>query len=411
MCRALAVNYKKFCSGAPDLLLIRVSRSRTDSKGSKECLDLEKILGVNWSVLGDAGEGDKADVAVNDEDTNLGREVDMDRDKERSIERDKEGDKERDREKEGDMDVDDIDGEERLPTSTSTSITPSADSSSNTHRTSFPQTAKKWGRYRRWRRASNDGDDDLNNLGQTKEEIDMMTQKGPVRKSKASIFDRTKNKQEDESPCLTLEAKGEGEGEGGGEEGRVGVDGREEQGGEEGEGDGFEEQLYDLDHTPEDSADRVVERRHANSNNAGSSNCDIPQSHDKIEEESSDPKRENPPLNEDHWNKVPSRFLCTQPDLVLPSNDAQDSSISDDACSSSSSSGRTGERSEEGYTGSNRYHGAWRYDCMMVEVKGPTDTLAAHQLMWLRVIACSGVTALVGHVKETEMVREAEVST
>ena len=47
-------------------------------------------------------------------------------------------------------------------------------------------------------------------------------------------------------------------------------------------------------------------------------------------------------------------------------------------------------------------HNGWRYECMLVEVKGPTDHLADHQLMWLRVLHRYGVTAIVGHVKETE---------
>ena len=50
---------------------------------------------------------------------------------------------------------------------------------------------------------------------------------------------------------------------------------------------------------------------------------------------------------------------------------------------------------------SNWYNG-WRYECMFVEVKGPTDHLADHQLMWLRMFDRYGVMAIVGNVRETE---------
>ena len=40
------------------------------------------------------------------------------------------------------------------------------------------------------------------------------------------------------------------------------------------------------------------------------------------------------------------------------------------------------------------------YEALLVEVKGPTDTLADHQLMWLQMLSVHGVNAVVAHVKE-----------
>jgi len=39
---------------------------------------------------------------------------------------------------------------------------------------------------------------------------------------------------------------------------------------------------------------------------------------------------------------------------------------------------------------------------MFVEVKGPNDHLAAHQILWQRILSSSGAMVFVGHVVETE---------
>lgn len=42
------------------------------------------------------------------------------------------------------------------------------------------------------------------------------------------------------------------------------------------------------------------------------------------------------------------------------------------------------------------------YEAMFVEVKGPNDKLAAHQILWQRILNSAGAHVFVGHVTEVE---------
>lgn len=44
--------------------------------------------------------------------------------------------------------------------------------------------------------------------------------------------------------------------------------------------------------------------------------------------------------------------------------------------------------------------GRWVYEAMVIEVKGPTDRLAAHQTLWLRLLEYYGVDTWVAHLRE-----------
>ena len=52
------------------------------------------------------------------------------------------------------------------------------------------------------------------------------------------------------------------------------------------------------------------------------------------------------------------------------------------------------------------HSGNWIYESMLVEVKGPTDSLAYKQLLWLEVLQNGGVNALVCHVYEPDTLIE-----
>lgn len=43
------------------------------------------------------------------------------------------------------------------------------------------------------------------------------------------------------------------------------------------------------------------------------------------------------------------------------------------------------------------------YEAMFVEVKGPNDKLAAHQILWQRILTAAGARTFVGHVKEVSI--------
>jgi hypothetical protein len=58
VCRALAVNFKHFSGGAPDLLLVRVTRETHSllAEKTKEFVGLDVLLGPDWASLGAAGD-------------------------------------------------------------------------------------------------------------------------------------------------------------------------------------------------------------------------------------------------------------------------------------------------------------------------------------------------------------------
>lgn len=319
MCRALAVNYKKFSSGAPDLLLIRVSRPRArDSMNPPECLDLEQILGPSWSHLVDSEEGESGDMTANSKDADNSAEVENE--------------------------PDDI-----------ISTAPAA-----ARYEEVKSVHKGKGRGFRWRKRKGTDNDDLNNLQQSREEVPESITDHDVRgKIKRNLFVNQEKVKAEDRPSIEIDSEDDTE--------------------------GFvilqqEEALSPIinESSPSDScvATDAVD---------ADGNCG----------ETASPPFLQPPV-EEHY-----RFTSKEPDLLLPvhlsyvpSNMHFESDMQGDEVRDASIDAPH-----------RRSHGGWVYECLMVEVKGPTDSLADHQLMWLRMLHRSGVTALVGHVKETESVQ------
>ena len=95
--------------------------------------------------------------------------------------------------------------------------------------------------------------------------------------------------------------------------------------------------------------------------------------------------------NDNHYNENNTNY----------GNNSSKNSIKNNANNNDKNNDSNDNNIDNNINNSN-WHNGWRYECMMVEVKGPTDHLADHQLMWLNVLHRYGVTAIVGHVKETE---------
>ena len=85
---------------------------------------------------------------------------------------------------------------------------------------------------------------------------------------------------------------------------------------------------------------------------------------------------ENTFLNSDNVGmKTNDLFVCTEEDLILP-------------VTSSTSEGKDI---------------GWCYECVLVEVKGPTDSLSPKQLLWLQILAYYKVAACICNVQEPEV--------
>lgn len=323
MCRALAVNYKKFSSGAPDLLLLRVSRPRTqDSMSPPECLDLEKILGPSWVSLGDFEEslpGDAAKAKDSESSSKL------------------------------ENDTDDVIG--ILP------LRPEGEKA----------VYKGRGRNSRWRKRKGADNDDLSSLQQVKE----------VQSTSVTRYEAPDNIKRNSSE---IQSKSEME-----DRNSVDIDSDDDTNGED---SSFLER--EEDHSPT-----------VGTSPRGDTDTEVTSASMEIDDEGRETASSPLPKLTDgeHY-----RFTTNEPDLILPVHSSHCATDTDTHCASGirGSEGEGASRTAE----QSRCHGGWRYECLMLEVKGPTDTLADHQLMWLRMIQRSGVTALVGHVKETESTEE-----
>ena len=320
MCRALAVNYKKFSSGAPDLLLIRVSRPRTrDSMSPPECLDLEHILGPSWSHLVDSEEGEPGDILAN---TAKAKDTE-------SVAKDE-------------NEPDDVIG--------SALTAPRNDE--------VKAVYKGKGRGYRWRKRKGADNDDLNSLQQGKE---MVSENVVPGKNKRNLFVKQEKAKIEEQPSLEADS----------------------------EDDTNEDDLSFFEQ--EEVSSPIINASSPPDSDLATAAMEV----DGEGDETALPPLAKPSADE-HY-----RFTSREPDLVLP---VHPSHISSNAQCESDMLGYEGECSPTD-TLLSRCHGGWLYECLMVEVKGPTDSLADHQLMWLRMLQRSGVTALVGHVKETEPIQ------
>jgi VRR-NUC domain len=323
VCRALAVNYKKFSSGAPDLLLIRVSRPRTrDSMSPPECLDLERILGPTWSILVDSEEGEPGNMTAK-----MAKSKDTDSN---SI---------------GDNGSDEVIG-----------TAPAA-----AQHDEVKSVYKGKGNRFRWRKRKGADNDDLNSLQQSKEVVSEVNKDHDVPgKGKRNLFVNHGKVKVEDQPSLEIDSEDDTNAE-------------------------------DLTYLEQDEATSPI----INSSSLIDSDVASAVLDDDGDETASLPLMK--PSEKEHY-----RFISKDPDLVLPVHPSYVPSIAQ--CES----GMLGyEKEGKGASrgAHRRCHGGWVFECLMVEVKGPTDSLADHQLMWLRMLQRSGVTALVGHVKETESVQ------
>lgn len=323
-----------------------------DRGGPPECLDIADILGCDWDVLIDAGD-----------DSNEGQEGST-----KSLDQ-------------GKKDQDDREGEaDALIQNSAPSIAPYRDDSSS---------VKTKGRYNKWRkRKTQDADnDDLQSLGRTKRELadaGQLSAKASMKVPAVSIFHTLKRR-------LT--------------ESLVVVDISDD---------------ADIDADADEillSETRSVTFQQVNN---VPSKEDVLHSHTVGEDENACVDADSDPATEQAvLGRAPSsspsldRFVCTLADLILPLNDvssstqhssrregsAEDCSHSRHLPQSASEQAVSGQMCSRGSV-----HEGWKYECMMVEVKGPTDSLADHQLMWLCVLSSSSVATFVAHIKETSLI-------
>ena len=389
VCRALAVNYKKFSSGTPDLLLIRVSRPRNrytianttsgkvavdaeDVAGEREvagegeggggrvgppqCLGVADILGSTWDVLIDAGD-DSSDTL----DASLSSKADDQVKK--------------------DQDDEECDAEANITITTTSILTYKEEKSS----------AKTKGRYNKWRKRKTKDDDneDLQSLGRTKKEVAVadagrLSGKASAKMPAVGLFQTLKRRHVESSVVVDMRATSDAD--------------------EVEESDCYSVPLsaapMEEDGLPSDT---VGEKDGLPSHSVGE---------DAAERTEDD--------------RAYDRFCCSLADLVLPGRDSgsncDGSSQSRDDSHNQDVTAITGDvdhikseseplpqtrsmqsESRQVRSSGSEYEG-WRYECMMVEVKGPTDSLADHQLMWLCVLSSSGVATFVAHVKETSLI-------
>ena len=245
-----------------------------------------------------------------------------------------------------------------------------------------------------WRKGRKAEVDDLNSLQETQREARERVEKEKVKGKRVSIFSKSER------------ATG---GAGGGRKGKGVIEDEEDDNNEE-DNEEVEEDLMDGGDAPP-AKPLLVPGGGSDLTAAGDPN--VPSRSPSDSPLSSQPSSRSPkkPL-------ASSAFICTQLDLVLPKyagdgSDGSSGSISSgrvvtDNSSSSSNSSHSSRRSSSNSSCVNssnscsNVHKGWRYECMMVEVKGPYDTLADHQLMWLRVLDTYGVRAVVGKIKEKE---------
>lgn len=321
-----------------------------DRGGPPECLDIADILGYDWDVLIDAGD-----------DSNEGEEGST-----KPLDQ-------------GKKDQDDREGEaDALIQNSTPSIAPCRDDSSS---------VKTKGRYNKWRkRKTQDADnDDLQSLGRTKRELadaGQLSAKASMKVPAVSIFHTLKRRHTESSVVVDIS-----------DDADIHAD--------------ADEILL--------SESRSVTFRQVDN---VPSEEDVLHSHTVGEDENACVDAD-PATEQAVHDRAPSpsasldRFVCTLADLILPLNDGSTSSqhsnqregSAEDCSHSRHLPQSVSEQAVSGQVCSRgSVHEGWKYECMMVEVKGPTDSLADHQLMWLCVLSSSSVATFVAHVKETSLI-------
>ena len=239
-------------------------------------------------------------------------------------------------------------------------------------------SAKTKGRYKwRKRKAHDDDNDDLQNLGRTKKEqaaadAENLSENTSKKTPAVSIFQMQK-KRFSESPLV-----------------------------------------IDISVPADVDEMELTDFRAELDINTGTSEEDALQSHTRGEEDCGCIAAEIDSTSERTKNsRASDRFVCTLADLVLPvcnirsqsQNINQSLDITKNGIDSKLLPQIGSVQAEIGLVRSRgTVYESWRYECMMVEVKGPTDSLADHQLMWLCVLSNSGVATFVAHVKETSLI-------
>jgi VRR-NUC domain len=242
-------------------------------------------------------------------------------------------------------------------------------------------SVKTKGRYNKWRkRKTQDVDnDDLQSLGRTKRELadaDQLSAKASMKLPSVSIFHTLKRSHTESSVVVDISDDAD-------------ID-----------ADADEILLSELCSVTFQQVNNVTSEE------------DVWHSHTVGEDENACVDADSDPATEQAvHDRAPSpsldRFVCTLADLILPLNDvsspSQHSNLregsAEDCFQSASEQAVSGQVCSRGSV-----HEGWKYECMMVEVKGPTDSLADHQLMWLCVLSSSNVATFVAHVKETSLI-------
>ena len=366
--------------------------------GPPECLDVADILGCSWDVLIDAGDEINDGGQVNENSLKKGVE-----------------------QLKNDNDDEDCETEANI----STSI--------QSHKQDKSSVVKTKGRYNKWRKKKSQDNDneDLQSLGVTKKEQEQavtsagghvsVSSKVLSKVFSGSFFQAMKKKKHTDSPVvidISVTADDDADADA---VAVVFVD-------EMSLSDALSEPLQEVKKKKKKTASNEEEEEEEEEDALPSHTVVVGENGQGFPDTISDPDPD-PDIDPDltpsavqlENDKASDRFVCTLADLILPvcdvcsQNQNQGNSHSKDItgnCNSINSevlpqmTSTSLQAEGEGSALCNRgtvYEG-WKYECMMVEVKGPTDSLADHQLMWLCVLSSSNIATFVAHVKETSIV-------
>ena len=372
--------------------------------GPPECLDVADILGCSWDVLIDAGD------EIND-----GSQVNEGSSKEGGEQSNKDHD----------------DKYDETEASISTSI--------QSNKEDKPSVKTK-GRYNKWRKKKSQDNDneDLQSLGATKKEQEQavtnakgqasMSSKALSKASSGSFFQAMTKKRRTDSPVVidisvTADADAHADADA--------VDVVDEMSLSDAPSISLQEvkkkkkTAFNEEEEEEEEEDAlpchtVVVKENGQGCPDALIEPDPNQDLDPDLDLSADPSGMQP-----ESDKASDRFVCTLADLILPvcnvcsqsqfqsqgnsyGKDDTGNCINSKVLPQMTSTSMQAEGKGEGEGGELCSRGTvyegWQYECMMVEVKGPTDSLADHQLMWLCVLSSSNIATFVAHVKETSLV-------
>ena len=354
--------------------------------GPPECLDVADILGCSWDVLIDAGDEIIDGGQVNEGSSKDGGEQ---------------------------LNRDHVDADCEIEANISTSI--------QSNKENKPSVKTK-GRYNKWRKKKSQDNDneDLQSLGATKKEQEQavtnagghVSSKGLSKASSGSFFQAMKKKRHTDSPVVIDIS--------------VTADEDADADVEMSLSDALSVSLQEVKKKNKTTAFSEEEEEDALlCHTVGENGQGFPDKYSDPDQDLDPVPNVDPRAVPPESGKASDRFVCTLADLILPicnvcsQNQGQkQSQCQGNICSkdntgncintellpqmtstSTQVEGEGGELCSRGTV----YEG-WQYECMMVEVKGPTDSLADHQLMWLCVLSSSNIATFVAHVKETSLV-------